>query len=63
MLRFIPLRGVRAPKNVEHSWRRENVIKGMKPSCRVLLYLENKQQIIPNNVETQYTCIRNIQVP
>ena len=51
MLRFIALRGVRAHENVEHSQHRENVIY-RDPSH--VVELENKQQIIQNNVETQH---------
>ena len=55
MLCFIALRGVRARENVEHSQRRENVIYRDR-SCIVelLLQLENKQQIMKNNVGTQH---------
>mgnify|MGYP003684519869 CR=1 FL=1 len=53
MLRFIKLRGVRAHENVEHSQRRENVIyRDRSRIIELLLQLENKQQIIQNNVET-----------
>ena len=51
MLRFIALREVRAHENVEHSQRRENVI--YRDRSRIV-QLENKQQIIQNNVETQH---------
>ena len=57
MLRFIALREVRAHENVEHSQRRENVISRYRDQSRVvklLLQLENEQQIILNNVETQH---------
>ena len=47
MLRFIALRGARAHENVGHSQRRENGI------YKLLLQLENKQQIMQNNVGTQ----------
>ena len=55
MLRFIALRGARAHENEEHSQRRENVIHVYRDRSRIvelLLQLENKQQIIQNNVET-----------
>ena len=53
MLRFIALRGIRAHENVEHSQRRENVIyKDRSRIVELLLQLENKQQIMQNNVET-----------
>ena len=55
MLRFIALRGVRAHENVEHSQRRENVIyRNWGCIEELLLQLENKQQIIQHNVETQH---------
>ena len=55
MLRFIALRGVRAHENVEHSQRRKNVIyRDRSRIVELLLQLENKQQIIQNNVETQH---------
>ena len=52
---FIALWGVRAHENVKHSKRRENVIYRDR-SCiaELLLQLENKQQIIQHNVETQH---------
>ena len=54
MLRFIALRGVRAHENVEHSQRRENVIyRDRSHIVELLLQLENKQQIMQNNVETK----------
>ena len=53
MLRFIALRGVRAHENVEHSQRRENVIyRDRSRIVELLLQLDNKQQIMQNNVET-----------
>ena len=56
MLRFIALRGVGAHENVEHSQRRENVIYTDRSSIvELLLQLENKQQIMQYNVETQYS--------
>ena len=57
MLRFIALRGVQAQENVEHSQRRENVIYRNRNHIllvELLLQLENNQQIMQNNVETQY---------
>ena len=57
MLRVIALQGVRAHENVEHSQRRENVIYRNRNHIllvELLLQLENKQQIIQNNVETQH---------
>ena len=55
MLRFIASRGVRALENVEHSQRRENVIyRDRRRIVELLLQLENKQQIIQNNAETQH---------
>ena len=48
MLCFIALRGVRAHEYVKHSNRdRSRVVE-------LLLQLENKQQIMQNNVETQH---------
>ena len=53
MLHFIALRGVRAHENVEHSQCRENVIyRDRSRIVELLLQLENKQQIMQNNVET-----------
>ena len=55
MLRFIALRGVRAHENVEHIQRRGNLIyRDRSRIVELLLQLENKQQIIQNNVETQH---------
>ena len=55
MLRFIALRGVRAHENVEHSQRRENVIyRDRRHIVELSLQLENKQQIMQNNVEIQH---------
>ena len=54
-LRFIALRGIRAHENVEHSHRRENVIyRDRSHIVELLLQLENKQQIMQNNVVTQH---------
>ena len=56
MLRFIALRGVRAHENVEYrySQRRENVIyRDRSRVVELLQHLENIQQIMQNNVETQ----------
>ena len=53
MLHFIALRGVRAHEHVEYSQRRENVIyRDRSHIVEFLLQLENKQQIMQNNVET-----------
>ena len=55
MLRFIALRGARAHENVEHSQRRENVkYRDRSHIVELLLQLENKKQIMQNNVETQH---------
>ena len=55
MLRFIASRGVRVHENVEHSHRRENVIyRDRRRIVELLLQLENKQQIMQNNVQTQH---------
>ena len=55
MLRFIALRGARAHENVEHSQRRENIIyRDRSRIVELLLQLENKQQIMQNNVETRH---------
>ena len=55
MLRFNALRGVRAHENVEHSQRKENVIyRDRSRVVELLLQMENKQQIMQNNVETQH---------
>ena len=55
MLRFIALRGVRAHENVELSQRKENVIyRDRSRIVELLLQLENKQEIIQINVETQH---------
>ena len=54
-VRFIALRGVRAHENVEHSQRRENVIyRDRSRIVELLLQLENKKQIMQNNVETEH---------
>ena len=56
MLSFIALRGVRAHENVKHSKRREYVIyRDRNRKIELLLQLENKQEIMQNNVETQHT--------
>ena len=52
MLRFIALQEVRAHENVEHSQCRENII--YRDRSRVVKQLENNQQIMQNNVETQH---------
>ena len=55
MLRFNALRGVRAHENIEHSLRKENVIyRDRSRVVELLLQIENKQQIMQNNVETQH---------
>ena len=55
MLRFNALRGVRAHENVEHSQHKESVIyRDRSRVVELLLQMENKQQIMQNNVETQY---------
>ena len=55
MLRFIALQGVWANENVEHSQRRENVIyRDRRHVVELLPQLENKHQIMQNNVETQH---------
>ena len=55
MLRFIALQGVRVHENVECSQRMENVIyRDQSRVVELLLQLENKQQIMQNNVETQH---------
>ena len=62
MLRFIAFQGVRAHENVKHSQRMENVIyRDQSRVVELLLQLENKQQFMQNNVETQHkTCIRYV---
>ena len=55
MLHFIAFLGARAYENVEHSQRKENVIyRDRSRIIELLLQLENKQQIMRNNVETQH---------
>ena len=55
MLRFIALQRVRAYEKVEHSQRRENgIYRDWSRVVELLLQLENKQQILQNNVETQH---------
>ena len=55
MLRFIALQRVWAHENVEYSQRRKNVIYWDRSRVEeVLLQLENKQQIMLNNVEIQH---------
>ena len=52
---FIALRGLRVHENVKHSKRRESVIyRDRSRVVELLLQLENKQQIMQNNVETQH---------
>ena len=63
MLRFTALRGVRAHENVEHSQRRENVIyRDRNHIVELLLQLENKQQIMQNNVETQHNRMYSLNI-
>ena len=63
MLRFIALRGVRAHENVEHSQRREDVIyRERSRIVELLLQLENKQQSIQNNVETQHIRMHSLYI-
>ena len=55
MLRFIALQGVRSHENMGHSQYRENVIdRDRSREVELLQHLDNKQQIIQNNVETQH---------
>ena len=56
MLRFIAVQGVRAHEDVVYSQCKENVIyyRDRNPVVELLLQLENKQQIMQNNVETQH---------
>ena len=55
MLRFIALQEVRAHEKVEYSQRRENVIyRDRSRVVELSLQLENKQQIMQNNIETQH---------
>ena len=55
MLRLIALRGVRAHENVKHSKRTENFIyRDRNRIIKLLLQLENKQEIMQNNEETQH---------
>ena len=51
MLRFIAVRGVRAHENVKHS---KVIYRDRSRVVELLLQLENKQQIMQNNVETQH---------
>ena len=52
---FIALKGGGVHENVEHSQHRENVIyRDRSRVVELLLQLENKQQIMQNNVETQH---------
>ena len=63
MLRFIALRGVRAHENEEHSEHRENVInRDRSRVVQLLLQLENKEQTMQNNVETQHKHIYSLYV-
>ena len=55
MIHFLELQGVRAHENWEHSQPRKNVIdRDRNHVVELLLQLENKQQIMQNNVETQH---------
>ena len=55
MLRLIALRGVRAHRNVAHLQHGYDVIYiDRSRVVELLLQLENKQQIITNNLETQH---------
>ena len=54
MLRFIALRGVRSRKNVayiEHMYRWNAINWDIIRVVEFLLQLENKLQILPNNLE------------
>ena len=51
MLLFIALRGVRAHENVKHS---KVIYRDRSRVVKLLLQLENKQQTLINNVETQH---------
>ena len=63
MLRFIALRGVRAHENVGHSQRKENVIyMDRSRIVELLLQLDNKQQIMQNNVETQHNRMYSLDI-
>ena len=63
MLRFIALQGARALENVEHSQRRGNVIyRDRSHIVELLLQLENKQQIMQNNVETQHNRMYSLKI-
>ena len=56
MLRFIALRGVQAHRNVAHLQHGYdvNIYIDRSRVVELLLQLENKQQIITNNLETQH---------
>ena len=63
MLRFIALQGVRAYENVEYSQRRANVIyRDRSRVVELLLQIENKQQIMQNNMETQHKYIHSLNI-
>ena len=63
MLGFIALQGARALENVEHSQRRGNVIyRDRNRIVELLLQLENKQQIMQNNVETQHKHMNSLYI-
>ena len=55
MLRLIALRGVQAHRNMAHLQHGYDVIYiDRSRVVELLLLLENKQQIITNNLETQH---------
>ena len=55
MLCFSALQGVWVHENVECSQHKENVLyRDRSRVVQLLLQLENKQQIMLNNVETQH---------
>ena len=55
MQHFIALRGVLAHTNVTHLQNRYNFIhRDQSHDVEIFLQLENKQQIMENNVETQH---------
>ena len=54
MIRFIALQGVRVHENVECSQRWENIMyRDRSRVVQLLLQMENKQQIMQNNVVSQ----------
>ena len=61
MQRFSALQGARAHKNVTRLQHRYNVIhRDQSHDVEFLLQLENKQQIMQNNAETQHTHIYSL---